>query len=70
MGTVIKDIMMRYLWREVKEKFRDDVDVCGSQTFIRVSFPIITVRVVDDQSSLHRLAFLRIAGPPCLPGFS
>ena len=28
-----------------------------------------TIRVVG-QSSLHRLAFLRIAGPPCLPGFS
>ena len=40
MGTVIKVIMMRYLWREVKEKFRDDVVVCGSQTFIQVSFPI------------------------------
>ena len=34
--------MMRFLWREVKDKFRDDVVVCGSQTLNKsqVSFPI------------------------------
>ena len=65
MGTVIRISLMRDLWREVKEKFRDEVIVCVSQT----SGCLYTMRVVADQSSLHRLAFLRIAGPPCLPGF-
>ena len=32
MGTVIRISLMRYLWREVKEKFRDEVIVCVSQT--------------------------------------
>ena len=31
-GTVIRISLMRYLWREVKEKFRDEVIVCVSQT--------------------------------------
>ena len=53
--------MMRYLWREVKDKFRDDVVVCGSQTLnSRYRTLSITTRVVVDQSSFHRLAILRI----------
>ena len=52
---------MRYLWREVKDKFRDDVVVCGSQMLTsRYRSISITMRVVVDQSSFHRSAILRI----------
>ena len=45
-GYCDKDYMMRYLWREVKEKFRDDVVVCGSQTFFGYRSLSITMRVL------------------------
>ena len=45
-GYCDEDYMMRYLWWEVKEKFRDDVVVCGSQTFFGYRSLSITMRVL------------------------
>ena len=47
MGTVIKVIMMRYLWREVKEKFRDVGSVqCQSYTLRRGAQPALLVALL------------------------
>ena len=70
-GYCDKDYLLRYLWREVKVKFWYEVFVCSPkrcELSTRGYRP--SMRVVVDQSSFHRLAILRIAGPPCLPGFS
>ena len=71
-GYCDKDNIYKVNWREVKEIFRSVVFIF-LQTCHSVHVPVstqvsITIRVVG-QSSFHRLAFLRIAGPPCLQGF-
>ena len=70
-GYCDKDYLLRYLWRKVKVKFGYVVFVCSPkrcELSARGYRP--SMRVVVDQSSFHRLAILRIAGPPRLPGFS
>ena len=64
MGTVIRIILMRYLWREVKVKFLREVFVCSPKRCeLSTRGYQSPMRVVVDQSSLHRLAILHFGVP-------
>ena len=53
-------------WRKVKDEFRDDTFIFFPDCAVSPAYVSITTRVIVGQSSLHRLAVLRIG--VLLPG--